>query len=72
MFKEVRMVEFTVQILRAFASNLRASLAYWKDISETGEDAQEKSKAKGFLKTWLNKDGLHLLVILLKFLQDYS
>ena len=60
------MVEFTVQILWAFISNLRASLAYWKDISETGEDAQEKSKAnKGFLKTWLNKDRLHLLFALL-------
>jgi len=64
MFKEVRMVEFTVQILRAFAHNHRASLAYWKDLSEIGEDAQEKSKAKGFLKIW-NKDRLHLLFVLL-------
>ena len=42
-----------------------ACLAYWKDLSEIGDDAQEKSKAKGFLKTWLNKDKLHLLFILL-------
>ena len=59
------MIEFTVQILRTFANNLRACLAYWKDLSEIGDDAQEKSKAKGFLKTWLNKDKLHLLFILL-------
>ena len=42
-----------------------ACLAYWKDLSEIGDDAQEKSKTKGFLKTWLNKDKLHVLFILL-------
>ena len=64
-FKEVRMVEFTVQILRSFSNNLRACLAYWQNIVDTGEDAQERCKAKGFLSNWLNKDKLHLLFVML-------
>ena len=64
-FKEVRMVEFTVQILRSFSINLRACLVYWQNLVDTGEDAQERCKAKGFLSNWLNKDKLHLLFVML-------
>ena len=49
-FKEVRMIEFTLQIL------LRACLAYWENLVDAGEDAQERCKAKSFLYNWLNKE----------------
>ena len=59
------MVEFTVQILRSFSINLRACLVYWQNLVDTGEDAHERCKAKGFLSNWLNKDKLHLLFVML-------
>ena len=34
-FKEVRVTEFTMQILRAFARNLRGCLAYWTQSHDT-------------------------------------
>ena len=64
-FKEVRMIEFTLQILRTFSINLRACLAYWQNLVDAGEDVQERCKAKGFLYNWLNKDKLHLLFVTL-------
>ena len=66
-FEEVKMTEFTIQILRAFARNLRGCLAYWTQSQdpESKHDAQEKAKAKGFLSCWLKRDKLHLLFLLL-------
>ena len=49
-FKEVRMIEFTLQIL------LRACLAYWENLVDAGEDTQERCKAKSFLYNWLNQE----------------
>ena len=73
-FKEVRMTEFTMQILRAFARNLRGCLAYWTQSQdhESKHDAQEKAKAKGFLSCWLKRDKLHLLFLLLDIVEVFA
>lgn len=59
------MVEFTLQLLKAFCKNLKACFSHWVQINS--DDAQ------GFLNKWLNENRLRLLCSMLaKCLEEYS
>ena len=64
--KEVRMTEFTANLLRVMIRNLPSCLNYWKQRSEdkTETDA-DRNQMRGFLRTWTNSDHLKLLHVLL-------
>lgn len=70
-YKEVRMVEFTHQLLRVFAHNIRACFVHWKKLSEEG-DSDEKATANGFLSKWLDKERLQLLFCFLDICVIFS
>ena len=55
-FKEVRMVEFTVQLLQSFAKNFRASLIVWEKVASSELYSKKtQSEAAGFPKVWTEK-----------------
>ena len=70
-YKEVRMVEFTYQLLQVFAHNLRACLVHWKQLAKEGSK-EEIAISNGFLQKWLHRDRLKLMLCFLDICGIYS
>ena len=68
-YKEVRMVEFVAQLLRALARNIRACLELWSKVS--GVDEEERLLRSGFSKTWIFSK-LQLLFLYLDACEIFS
>ena len=61
-FKEVRMTEFTCDLVATMIRNLPGCLKYWQQRSEDDiETSSDRRQMHGFLRTWSNVDKLKLL-----------
>lgn len=65
-YKEVRMTEFTSNLIQSVIRNLPACLKYWTDTAENARESNtDRNQMRGFLRIWTQIDHLKLLHVLL-------